>query len=142
VFDRVGDDAGVVLATALSIKMAGFILGGPLVAAVADSAPRHGLIAGLSAVRAASVAAMPFVWSVGGLYALVAVFALASAALTAIYQESVAVLLPDEPDYSWALVKSRAAYALEGVAGPVAATPPLLLVDQSGLFVAATSRPG
>lgn len=137
VFDLAGADAGVVLATALSIKLAAFMLGAPLVAAFADRAPRRALLAGLNVARAASLASLPLAGSVAWLYALVAVFALATAALTAIYQESVALLLPDEPDYSWALVKSRAAYDLEGAVGPLAAMLLLLFVDPHGLFVAA-----
>jgi len=137
VFDLAGEDAGVVLATALSIKLAAFMLGAPLVGAFANRFPRRALLAALNVLRAAALACLPLASSVAWLYALIAVFALATAALTAIYQESVALLLPDEPDYSWALVKSRAAYDLQGAAGPLAAMLLLLFVDEHGVFVPA-----
>jgi predicted MFS family arabinose efflux permease len=129
----------VVLATALSIKMAGFIIGAPLVTAFAHRFSRRTKVAGLNLVRAGALILVPSVGSAQALYVLIAVFAVASAALNAVYQESVATLLPAEPDYSWALVKSRATYDLEGIAGPLAAMLLLTLVDHDGLFIAAVA---
>ncbi len=139
VFEIAPDEAGIVLASALSIKMAGFILGPPLVAAFARRMPRLVMIAALNIMRALALLGMPLAGSVGTLYALAAVIALTSAALGAIYQESVALLLTGEAEYTWALAKSRAAYDMEAAAGALFAAVLLLFVSDFGLFVAAVA---
>lgn len=52
-FDLAGDDAGVVLGTALAIKMAAYVGVAPVAAAFVNSFPRRAVLVSLDLVRAA-----------------------------------------------------------------------------------------
>lgn len=138
-FDLVRDEqqAAGIIGTALSIKMLAYVLGGPVEAAVLGALPRRPLLIGLDLVRAGAILTLPFVAEVWQLFALVALFTLASAAFTPAYQASVPVLLPDARDYAKALSKSRLAAELEGLASPLLAAALLAVLSVRGVFVAA-----
>jgi MFS family permease len=136
-FDLAGDDAGVVVAAALSIKVAAYVLVAPLAAALTGRAPKKPLLVGLDLVRAAAILALPFATELWQLYLAVFAFAAAAAAFTPAYQALVPVLLPDPHDYARALSKSRIASELENGVSPVVAAAIILALGERGLFVAA-----
>ncbi|WP_412544429.1 MFS transporter [Longispora sp. K20-0274] len=129
-----GPDAGLVLSTALAIKMTAYVLLAPVVTAVADRLPRRAFLVAADVLRMAVAAALPFVGHVWQVYLLIAVLQSASAAFTPTFQATIPAVLPDEADYTRALSLSRLAYDLESLASPVLAAALLAVVDARWLF--------
>lgn len=127
---------GVVVATALSLKMVAYVLVAPIAsAAVARMAPRTVLL-GANAARGLVALGLPWVDEVWQIYVLIVVLQSASATFTPAFQAVIPTLLPDEDDYTRALSLSRLAYDLESVVSPVVAAALLLVTSYHGLFVA------
>jgi MFS family permease len=137
-FDLAGDDSGAVLGTALSIKMAAYVVAAPVSVALTDRLPRKALLIALDLIRAASLGLLPFVSGVAAIYALVFVFALASATFTLVYLSVVPYLLGDQTDYARSLARSRIASELDGAVSPMLAGGLLLVVSVTGVFAIAT----
>lgn len=137
-FELAGGRAGVVLGTALAIKMVAYVLVAPLAAVFAERLPRRALLVSLDLVRAGVVLALPFVTDVWQVYLLVFILQAASAAFTPAFQAIIPEILPDEARYTRALSLSRLAYDLESVASPLAAAGLLSVMTFSGLFVGTT----
>lgn len=133
-FELAGADAGVILGTALAIKMVAYVGVAPVAAAVAERLPRRPLLVGLDLVRAAVALALPFVTEVWQVYLLIFLLQSASAAFTPTFQATIPDVLPDERDYTRALSLSRLAYDLESVASPMLAAALLTLVSFHSLF--------
>jgi MFS family permease len=133
-FDLAGQHAGVVLGTALAIKMAAYVGVAPVAAALAQSLPRRAVLVGLDLVRAAVALALPFVNQVWQVYALIFVLQAASAAFTPTFQATIPDVLPDERDYTRALSLSRLAYDLESLLSPVLAAALLTVIGFHELF--------
>lgn len=136
-FELVEDDAGVVIATALSIKVFAYVFIAPLAAALAGRAPKRPLLIGLDLLRAAAILTLPFATDLWHIYFAVFVFTAASAVFTPTYQALVPHLRPDPDDYAHALVKSRVANELENGVSPIVAAALLLALTYRGLFLAA-----
>lgn len=136
-FELAEEEAGVVIATALSIKAFAYVVLAPLASALTGRLPRGRLLIGLDLVRAAAILTLPFVDALWQLYAAVFVFAAASATFTPSYQAMVPHLLPDPNDYARALSKSRIASELENALTPAVAAALLLVLSVRGLFVTA-----
>lgn len=136
-FDLVEDDAGVVIATALSIKVFAYVFIAPLAAALSGRLPKRPLLIGLDLARAAAILTLPVATELWQLYLAVFVFTAASAAFTPTYQALVPHLLPEPDDYARALAKSRVASELENGVSPVVAAALLLALSYRGLFLAA-----
>jgi MFS family permease len=135
-FDLAGDDSGTVIGTALSIKMAAYIIAAPIVGVLVRHLPRKPMLIALDLLRAGSLLALPFVSEVWQIFALVFVFALASAVFTLIYQSVVPYLLANQADYTRSLGRSRIATELESSISPLLAAGLLLVLDARGMFVA------
>jgi len=132
-YDLAPDQAGRVVATALTIKMLAYVGAGPLLTAALARAPRKAVLVGADAVRALAVACLPLVEQVWQVYALIAVLQCASAAFTPAFQALVPELV-DDRGYTSALALSRLAYDLEALASPLLAALVLLAVPFDGLF--------
>jgi MFS family permease len=137
-FDLAGDDSGAVLGTALSIKMAAYVVAAPVSVALTDRLPRKALLIALDVMRAISLGLLPFVTSVAAIYALVFVFALASASFTLVYLTVVPYLLGTQADYARSLARSRIASEFDGAVSPILAGALLLVLSATGLFAVAT----
>ena len=98
-YDIAGGDAGVVLGTALAIKMAAYIGIAPIAGAFADRLPRRALLVTLDLIRAAVAICLPFVSEIWQIYLLIFVLQSASAAFTPTFQATIPDVLPDERDY-------------------------------------------
>ena len=70
-FDLAGEQAGLVLGTALTIKMLAYVGVAPLVSAITHKVPRKTLLVGADLVRASIAAWLPFVDQVWHIYALI-----------------------------------------------------------------------
>jgi MFS family permease len=133
-FDLAGQDAGVVLGTALAIKMVAYVGVAPVASALAQSLPRRAVLVSLDLVRAAVALALPFVDQVWQIYVLIFVLQAASAAFTPTFQATIPDVLPEERDYTKALSLSRLAYDLESLLSPMLAAALLTVIGFHDLF--------
>lgn len=135
-YDLAGGDAGVVLGTALALKMVAYVGIAPIVGSFAHRLPRRGLLIGLDVARAAAVACLPFVTEVWQIYLLIFLLNAFSAGFTPTFQATIPDVLPDEARYTRALSLSRLAYDLENLLSPTLAAAALVVLSYDALFAA------
>lgn len=133
--DMAAGQAGIVLGTALAIKMVAYVGIAPVVGAYASRLPRRTLLVGLDLLRASVVCALPFVTEVWQIYVLIFLLNAASAGFTPVFQATIPDLLEDEEQYTRALSLSRLAYDLENLLSPMAAAALLMLMSFNVLFL-------
>ena len=133
-FELAGDNAGMVLGTALAIKMIAYVGVAPVAAAFAERLPRRTLLVTLDLVRAAVALLLPFVSQIWEVYVLIFVLQAASAAFTPTFQATIPDVLPQEQDYTKALSLSRLAYDMESLVSPMLAAALLSVISFHDLF--------
>lgn len=133
-FELAGSDAGVVLGTALAIKMVAYVGVAPIVGAFANQLPRRAFLVSMDLVRAAIALLLPFITEVWQIYALIFLLQSASAAFTPTFQATIPDVLPDEKDYTRALSLSRLAYDMESLLSPTLAAALLTVIRFHWLF--------
>ena len=133
-YDLAGADAGVVLGTALAIKMIAYVGIAPLAQALAERLPRRRLLVALDLLRAGVALLLPFVNEIWQIYLLIFVLQAASAGFTPTFQATIPDVLPDERDYTRALSLSRLAYDLESLVSPMLAAALLSVISYHNLF--------
>jgi H+ antiporter protein len=133
-YDLAGADAGVVLGTALAIKMVAYVGVAPIVGAFANQLPRRSFLIGMDVVRAAVALLLPFVTETWQIYILIFLLQAASAAFTPTFQATIPDILQDEKDYTRALSLSRLAYDLESLLSPALAAALLTVIGFHWLF--------
>lgn len=138
-YDLAGEESGAVLGTALSLKMLAYIVAAPFVSVMIRHIPRRTLLITLDVLRAGSLLLLPFVSATWQVFALVFLFALASAVFTLVYQTVVPYLLANQQDYTKSLARSRVASELESSISPLLAAGLLLAVSSTGVFVTAAA---
>ncbi len=133
-YDLAGEAAGMVLGTALTIKMVAYVGIAPLAAAFAEQLDRRRMLVVLDLIRAAVALCLPFVSEVWQVYVLIFVLQSASAGFTPAFQATIPDVLTDEQDYTRALSLSRLAYDLESLLSPMLAAALLVFVSFDTLF--------
>src|SRR5919107_1724230 len=133
-FDLAGEKAGVVLGTALAIKMIAYVSVAPVVGGFADQLPRRAFLVGMDLLRAAIALLLPWVTEIWQVYVLIFLLQSASAGFTPTFQATIPDVLPDEKDYTRALSLSRLAYDLESLLSPVLAAALLTVISSHELF--------
>ena len=134
-YELAGPSAGAVLGTALTIKMAMYVVIAPLAAAYVDRLPRRLFLTLLDAVRAVVVLALPFITEIWHIYVLIAVLQAASAAFTPTFQAVIPDIVTKESDYTRALSASQVAYTMESLLSPVLAAVALTFMTFNWLFI-------
>lgn len=129
-----GEDAGLILGTALAIKMVAYVTLAPIASAFADRVPRRAMLVALDLIRATVAVALPFVTEVWHVYVLIFLLQAASAGFTPTFQATIPDVLPDEAEYTRALSLSRLAYDLESLLSPMLAAALLTVVSFPVLF--------
>jgi MFS family permease len=129
-----GADAGLVLGTALAIKMIAYVTLAPVAAALAERLPRRAFLVALALIRAGVVLFLPFVTEVWQVYVLIFVLQAASAGFTPAFQATIPDVLPDERDYTNALSLMRLTEDLEQLLSPILAAGLLTVVSFPVLF--------
>ena len=137
-YELAGARAGVVLGTALTLKMIAYVTVAPLAGAFIARLPRRATLVTLDLCRAALVVWLPFVDTVWQVYLLVFLFQTFSAGFTPTFQATLPEVLPDEDDYTRALSLSRLAYDLESLLSPALAGLLLTVVNFHWLFLGTT----
>jgi H+ antiporter protein len=133
-YDLAGEDAGIVLGTALAIKMIAYVGVSPLAGAFVDIFPRRSFLIGLDIVRACMALMLPFVTEIWQVYVLIFALQSSSAAFTPTFQATIPDILPDEKEYTKALSLSRLAYDLESLVSPMLAASLLTVMSFHWLF--------
>ena len=133
-FDLAGENAGMVLGTALAIKMIAYVGVAPVAAAFAEHLPRRTMLVTLDLVRAGVALLLPFVSQIWEIYVLIFLLQAASAAFTPTFQATIPDVLPDESDYTRALSLSRLAYDMESLVSPMLAAALLTVIGFHDLF--------
>lgn len=133
-YNIAGADAGVVLGTALAIKMVAYIGVGPVANAFADRLPRRAFLVSMDLVRAGVALMLPFVTEIWQVYLLIFLLQSASAAFTPAFQAAIPDILPDEARYTRALSLSRLAYDMESLISPMLAAALLTVISFHWLF--------
>ncbi|MEO1018674.1 MAG: MFS transporter [Pseudomonadota bacterium] len=137
-FDLAGDRAGMVLGTALVLKMVAYVGFSPIAGALASRFDRTRMLVTLDLVRAGFVLGLPFVTEIWQIYVLVFAFQLMSAAFTPTFQATIPNILQNEEDYTRALSLSRLAYDLEAILSPLLAGIMMLVISFELLFLGTT----
>lgn len=130
-----GDRAGVVLGTALAIKMTTYVFLSPLAAALAERLPRRSFLIGLDLIRASVMLCLPFVDQLWQIYVLIFLLQAASAGFTPAFQAVIPDVLPNDRSYTSALSLMRIAEDAEQIISPLLAVLLLGFVGFSDLFI-------
>jgi MFS family permease len=133
-WELAGADAGLVLGTALAIKMIAYVTLAPVAAALAERLPRRAFLVTLDLIRAGVVLFLPFVTEVWQVYVLIFLLQAASAGFNPAFQATIPDVLPDERDYTNALSLLRLTEDLEQLLSPMLAAGLLTLVSFPVLF--------
>ncbi|GAA3324751.1 MFS transporter [Paeniglutamicibacter sulfureus] len=133
-FDLAGGDAGIVMGTAMTIKMLAYVGIAPLISALLAHVPRKRLLVSADVVRAAVALCLPFVTEAWQIYALIFLLQSASATFTPAFQALIPSILPEEREYTRALSLSRLAYDLESLVSPMLAAVLLTVLSYHNLF--------
>lgn len=133
-YQLAGANAGLVLGTALAIKMVAYVGVAPVAGAFATMLPRRRVLIFLDVVRGLIALALPFVDQVWQVYLLIFLLQASSAAFTPTFQATIPDILPDEREYTKALSLSRLAYDMENIISPMLAAALLLIVSFHWLF--------
>ncbi|WP_296403568.1 MFS transporter [Psychrobacter sp.] len=134
-FDLAGNNAGMVLGTALAIKMIAYVAIAPIASAFAERLPKRTLMVSLDLIRAGVALLLPFVSHIYEVYILIFVLQAASASYTPTFQATIPDILPDEEDYTKALSLSRLAYDMESLVSPMVAAALLTMMSFKILFM-------
>ncbi|KQX54934.1 MULTISPECIES: MFS transporter [unclassified Streptomyces] len=134
-YDLAGPRAGMVLGTALTIKMVMYVVLAPLAAAYVDRLPRRILLVVLDVVRGAVVLALPLVTEVWHVYVLIGLLQAAAAGFTPTFQAVIPDIVPDESAYTRALSASQVASTMESLLSPVLAAVALTFMSFDLLFL-------
>ena len=133
-YDLAGGEAGVVLGTALALKMVAYVGVAPIVGGLAHRLPRRRLLITLDVARAGFVACLPFVSEVWQIYLLIFLLNACSAGFTPTFQATIPDVLTDEGQYTRALSLSRLAYDIENLLSPMLAAAALVVLTYDALF--------
>ena len=134
-FTIAGQNVGVVLGTALTIKIVAYVAVSPVMAAMATRWRRKTVLVSADAVRAAVALSLPWVSEAWQIYVLIFVLQAASASFTPVFQAVIPDVLPDEAQYTRALSLSRLAYDTESLLSPVVAAALLTVMSYNNLFL-------
>jgi MFS family permease len=135
-YDLAAGEAGVVLGTALAIKMIAYVTLSPLVGAFANKLPRKSMLIVLDLARAGIVMLFPLISEVWQIYVVVFALQACSAGFTPTFQATIPDILTEEARYTRALSLSRLAYDLENVLSPFLAAAALVYLSYDRLFMA------
>jgi MFS family permease len=134
-FELAGANAGIVLGTALAVKMLAYVFFAPVIGGLAHRLPHKPLLVTMDLCRALLVVALPLVNSIWQIYLLIFLINLMSAGFKPVFQAIIPSILHNEAQYTRALSLSRIAYDLESLASPLLATGALLLLSYDALFI-------
>ncbi|MFN4002545.1 MFS transporter [Microcella sp.] len=129
-----GDDAGVVLSIALTIRIATYVVVSPIATALLAGRSTRGVLVAADAARIGIALSLVLVTEAWQLYVAILLLQSASAVFTPTFQAAIPEVLPDEADYTAAQSLARLAYDLESLVSPLLAAALVLVLPTSWLF--------
>ena len=137
-FELVGNEASIVLGTALAIKMIAYVFISPAVTGLIQHKHQKQCLILLDLLRAIFVMLLFFVTSVWQIYVLIFFLQAFSAGFTPIYQSVISDILKDDRLFIKGASLSRIAYNLENILSPTFAILLLTFLNYSLFFVTNT----
>lgn len=134
-FDIAGAQSGVVLGTALTIKVLAYVTISPIATAVASRLPRRAVLVGSNVVRGLIALGLPWVTETWQIYVLIFLLQSATAVYTPTFQAVIPDIVAEDEAYTRALSYSRLATDLEAIASPILAAALLTLISFHMLFM-------
>ncbi|WP_299405704.1 MFS transporter, partial [Acaryochloris sp. IP29b_bin.148] len=116
-FELVGENAGVILSTALTLRVTAFVVLSPLAGVIADRVDRKRIMVVTHLARMVIVCLLPFVTQPWQIYVIVLSLNVFSAFFTPTYTATIP-LVATQSEYPQAIALSSATYQLLGVLGP------------------------
>lgn len=116
-FELVGDRAGVILSTALTLRVLPYMVLSPLAGAIADRVDRKRIMVVTHLARMVIVCLLPFVTQPWQIYAIMLALNVFSAFFTPTYTATIP-LVATQAEYPQAISLSSATYQLLGMLGP------------------------
>jgi len=129
-----GDDAGVVLSIALTIRIATYVVVSPVATALLAGRSSRAVLVVADAARIVIALSLVLVSEAWQLYLAILLLQTASAVFTPTFQAAIPEVLPDEGDFTAAQSLSRLAYDLESLVSPILAALLVTLLPPSWLF--------
>ncbi|UTT63541.1 MFS transporter [Microcella humidisoli] len=129
-----GDDAGLVLSIALTIRIATYVVVSPIATALLAGRSSRAVLVGADAARIVIALSLVLVTEAWQLYLAILLLQSASAVFTPTFQAAIPEVLPDEADYTAAQSLSRLAYDLESLVSPLLAAALVLVLPPAWLF--------
>ena len=137
-FELAGEEASIVLGTALAIKMIAYVFISPVITGlVRNKRLKHYLIL-FDVLRALFVMLLFFVTSIWEIYVLIFCLQSLSAGFTPIYQSVISDILKDDRLFIKGASLSRIAYNLENILSPTFAILILAFINYTSFFIANT----
>lgn len=128
------EGAAGIIATALTIRIAVYVVVSPLASAVLAGRSTRAVLVSADLVRFVVAVALVFATAPWQLYLGIVALQFASAVFTPTYQAVIPRVLPDERDYTAAQSLSRLAYDLESLLSPPLAALLVLVLPPQSLF--------
>ena len=129
-----GENAGLVLSIALTIRIATYVVVSPIATALLAGRSTRAILIGADAARIVVALSLVLVSEAWQLYVAILLLQTASAVFTPTFQAAIPEVLPDERDYTAAQSLSRLAYDLESLVSPLLAAALVLILPTSWLF--------
>ncbi len=126
--------ASAVIATALTIRIAVYVVVSPIATALLAGRSSRAVLIAADAIRMLVAIALVTVTAPWHLFIGIALLQVASAVFTPTYQAVIPRVLPEERDYTAAQSLSRLAYDLESLVSPPLAAVLVLVVPTTALF--------
>ena len=131
--------AGQILGTALTIRIAAYVIVSPLASALLAGRSSRAVLIGADGARVLIAGSLFFATDAWHVYLAILALQSASAVFTPTYQAVIPEVLTDEEDYTAAQSLSRLAYDLESLVSPVLAALLVLVIAPSALFLVTAS---
>jgi MFS transporter, NRE family, putaive nickel resistance protein len=116
-FEIAGEKSGIVLATALTLRVSAFVILSPIAGLIADRYDRQRLMITTHILRMVLVCLLPYVTQIGQLYGIVLALNMAAAFFTPTFTATIP-LVTTEAERQKAIALSSTTYQLLGVLGP------------------------
>lgn len=113
-----GENSAVILSTALTLRVAAFIIFGPYAGVLADRIDRKKIMYVTHFVRMAIIGCLPFVTEIWQIYVLIFFLNIFNAFFTPAYKAAIPQSIKNQENYSSGIALSNATNQLLGVLGP------------------------
>ncbi len=134
-YEIAGSDAGIVLGTALAIKMIAYVFISPVITGLAVNSAKKNYLIFLGVGRSIFVISLFYVSTIWQIYIIIFCLQALSAGFTPIYQSVISDILKEDSLFIKGASLSRIAYDLENILSPSIAILILIFIDYTSFFI-------